>query len=99
MSIKPDSIQDVTKIEEILDLPISHQRWLEKELKLRSLADLWTELIDSYFAQDPSHLRRLRFQILKRVKKGIDAQYLDQLKLLHTVLGQILTRCGVILYD
>lgn len=82
-----------------LDLPLIYYDWIKERLKQRSLNEIWIELIDLYLVREADQLRRLRFQILKRVKQGIDAEYLDQLKLLHDVLGQILTRCGVTLYD
>jgi len=82
-----------------LDLPLVYYDWIKERLKQRSLNEIWIELIDLYLVREADQLRRLRFQILKRVKQGIDAEYLDQLKLLHDVLGQILTRCGVTLYD
>lgn len=82
-----------------LDLPLIYYDWIKEQLKRKSLNEIWIELIDLYLVREADQLRRLRFQILKRVKQGIDAEYLDQLKLLHGVLGQILTRCGVTLYD
>jgi hypothetical protein len=82
-----------------LDLPLIYYDWIKEQLKRRSLNEIWIELIDLYLVREADQVRRLRFQILKRVKQGIDAEYLDQLKLLHDVLGQILTRCGVTLYD
>lgn len=95
----PELTRKPSRLKATLDLPMLHYRWIQSQLARKSINELWIELIELYFVQDPDQVRRIRFQILKRVKRGIDAQYLDQLKLLHTVLGQILTRCGVTLYD